>query len=335
MSLRFIKLVKFLCIMDQLAKLFSSAFEDYDKLLDSMNAVELEEAYKKFTNQQFRSRQTGVSRRDINVWKAEGLLPDTTDESGWNQFSIVESVWLRFLTRLKKYGISNDYLLELKDYLFTNDPIKLADQFSKIKDAKLIPDEAEQVLSKVIDFLKSPPPAQIKKQLKKIKFSVFGLLVMAIIKFQWSFIIAITEDKYAIIDTTSPSKRNQNIAISEFITSLGNQTILLISLKEFCIGFFENESVVLDNEYYFGLMNHTEQLVLNQIRTGKYKMVTVKLTDGVISHIKLTKNASENEEIIRKLSRLFKTNEFKDIELVTRKGKIINYQETDVVKIKK
>lgn len=321
--------------MNDLNKLFSSPLGEYHKILASINTLELADAYIKFTNQQFRSRQTGASRRDINVWKAEGLLPETTDESGWNTFSIVESVWLRFLTRLKKYGISNDSILQLKSYFFSNDPVELINQFSRIKDEKFITQEVDEFLSYLIQQLSSQPAVEIEKELNEIKFSVFGLLVMAISKFHWNFVVAITDDRYAIIDTTSPAKKNQNVAVSDFITSLGNQTTLLISLKEFCTGFFENESVVLDNEFYFGLMNPDEQKVLKEIRTGKYKMVTVKLTDGAISHIKLTKVESENEKMVRKLSRLFKTNEFKDIELITRNGEVIKYQETDVVKIKK
>ncbi|MDP1844209.1 MAG: MerR family transcriptional regulator [Sediminibacterium sp.] len=314
-------------------KIFSNRSNEYHKILPSINLKDLKEAYNQVTIQQFRSRQTGASRRDINVWKTEGLLPDTTDESGWNQFSIVESVWLRFISRLKKYGFNNDTIVQLKDYFFTNNPIELKKHFLGIKESKLIPDDLELFFSYLIDLIDSSPEAQLEKELKEIKFSIFGLLVMTIIKFHWSFVIAITDDKYAIIDTTSPGKRNQNFAVSEFITGLGNQTSLLISLKEFCTGFFENESVVLESENFFGLMNKDEQMVINQIRTGKYKMVTVKLTDGGISHIKFTKVASENEEMIRKLSRLFKTNDFKDIELITRNGEIINYQETDIVKI--
>jgi hypothetical protein len=111
------------------------------------------------------------------------------------------------------------------------------------------------------------------------------------------------------------------------------QSFISINLKQIIGNFLQNEKLQKDSEFYFGILNHGEQKLITEIRSKKLKQVTVKIKDGSISHIKLTKNDKQNELIIKQLSRLLKKGDYKKIEIVAVDGKIAHFDEEDIIKM--
>lgn len=318
--------------MDTLKKKLSKT-PSFISMLKSGDTEILKKSYGHFIIPKFRTGQTGCSRRDINVWRKEGLLTSTNEENTWNQFSIADCVWLRFVAMLKKFGVDNTNILQIKNSMFSIEPGVVKETFTSIKNMPKLSVEISNYLEEVLKILKEVPEDEIRQNLKEINFSFFNIFVMLCCKIHMQFAIIINEDaEYTFLNIGMPFNET-TVDMGALMTPLYNRSFLLINLYQLCKDFFENEAVLIDSQFYFGLMNEFEQQVLTEIRTGKYKMVTVKVSNGAISHIKLTKNDTENEEMLRKLSRLFKTNDFKDIELTTRDGVVIKYSETDVIKL--
>ena len=289
-----------------------------------------------FLSPKFRAGQTGVSRRDLNVWRKEDLLPYLNYEKKWNRFSIIECVWLRLVDLLKKFGTDNDKIRCIKNDLFSQDPDFKREELKRMMDSPFLPDELLKLFSEINDVWTIISNDELKNELEESNFSLFTTIVILCCKLHQNFALIMNEDgEYVLINIGKPLNEIQSINVGEILKHLNNRSFLLINLYQLCTDFFENEKVMPESDYYFGLMNEFEQSVITKIRSGNYKQVTIKVQDGSITHIRLTKKDCNNEDMIRKLSRLFKTNEFKDVELSTRDGKIIKYSETDILKMNK
>ena len=80
---------------------------------------QFDEFYDLLSKPRFRVKETSESYRSINYWDENGLLLGKRDVAdSWRQFSIIDVVWLRILQALKQYGVQNEKLLTLKEYLF-------------------------------------------------------------------------------------------------------------------------------------------------------------------------------------------------------------------------
>lgn len=308
---------------------------------------ELEAAYNKYPDQltkdyqavfnhpRFRTRETGVSRRDISVWKKQGLLPNNnTDETSWNEFSLIECIWLRLVAKLKKFGMDNKFILDFKEIAFS----QKADDYRNIY--RLNPDNSvydhgsDNIYQKAQQKLEHMSDEELESVLKDINFSFFGTMIMPACIMKMNMVVFFFEDDISLLNLSTASNEIHKANLTKVLSQLTTRTCVTINLKELCFDFFDNEQLHIDNDYYWGLMNFGERRVLNEIRSSKVKQVTIKIKDGSITHIKPMREDKENEAMIRKLSRLMKKGEYKQIELITRDGNIVKYDETDIIKMK-
>jgi hypothetical protein len=57
------------------------------------------------------------------------------------------------------------------------------------------------------------------------------------------------------------------------------------------------------------------------------------MTDGSITQIRLGKK--QDDDLVRKISRLMKKGDFKEINLIVRDGVTVKFEETDIIKVVK
>ena len=79
------------------------------------------------------------------------------------------------------------------------------------------------------------------------------------------------------------------------------------------------------------LMNKFEKDILAKVRSGDYQQVIVKIDNGEVIQLRLKKKKDDATE--NKISRLFKKGDYKEIQLITRDGKVISYDETEIIKM--
>jgi DNA-binding transcriptional MerR regulator len=72
----------------------------------------------KFNEQKFIARETGVSRRNLSVWYEQGLLLHREEKlDGWKKYSMYECVWILIVNQLKKSGVKNKQIQQVKSIL--------------------------------------------------------------------------------------------------------------------------------------------------------------------------------------------------------------------------
>ncbi len=83
------------------------------------NKEKSDKFYDLISKPRFRVKETEETYRTINYWDENGLLLGKRDVADtWRQFGIIDVIWLRILQSLKQYGMQNESLLTLKEYLF-------------------------------------------------------------------------------------------------------------------------------------------------------------------------------------------------------------------------
>jgi DNA-binding transcriptional MerR regulator len=294
----------------------------------------MQEYQENFVSKRFKASETGVSRRDLSVWHREGLLPFDRNSSKWGLYSLVDCIWLRFVQKLKKFGFQNDIIIQIKNYSFEINPVKIFEfvneQLSNNNDS------ASEALKKTITELIeniAKDPAPLEAELKARDFSMFGKLVMQTILSHSQNVFIINEyAEFTVLNLGKPLNDEQRIYTEACLKAIQRESYVCINIQQLCTSFFDNEALKVDNTFYWGIMNNCERQLLNDIRSDKYRLVTVTVADGSITHLRTTKRQKENEEMIKRLSRLFKKGQYVSIEMTTNDGKIIKYDETEVTK---
>lgn len=314
--------------------IFYKTGHELDELLFSNPSLLTDEYKFSFTEQRFKASETGVSRRDLSVWHREDLLPFDPGGNKWGLYSLVECIWLRFVQKLKKFGFDNAMIILLKNQLFeTNPSIFLANLEKMLIDANISTSEA---LKEKIDTSRAiidKDPISAEAELKAKRISLFGILVMNTILSHSQNAMLINEDaEHAVVNLGKPLNKTQKQNSEAIMRGLLFQSYICINIQQLCANFFDNELLKVDNTFYWGIMNHKERQLLSDIHSDKYRLVTVTVADGSITHLKTTKRQKENEEMIKKLSRLFKKGQYVSIELTTNDGNIVKYEETEVTK---
>ena len=244
--------------MDNLEKILLNT-PSFIFLLKSGDTEILKKSYEHFITPKFRTGQTGCSRRDINIWRKEGLITITNEENTWNQFSIAECVWLRFVVMLKKFGVDNKNILEIKNSMFSIEPAVVKETFTSMKNMPNLSVEVGNFFEEVLKIFKEVPEDEIRKSLKAINFSLFNMIVMLCCKIHMQFAIILNEDaEYTFLNIGKPFNEKNMVDIGALMKPLNNRSFLLINLYQLCKDFFENEAVLIDSHFYFGLMNEFE-----------------------------------------------------------------------------
>lgn len=297
---------------------------------------ELLKKYRSFFNlPRFRTRETGISRRDISVWKKEGLLPNNVAlESSWNEFSLTECIWLRLVAKLKKFGCDNNLIIEFKDIAFSQKAEDIKNVINSNLNNMVKVEGFDNPLQKIEEVIKDMADSELEIVLKKEHYSLFSNMIMPSCLFRMNIAILFFDDRFSFLNIGTPLNKAHEINVANTLKQLSTRSFIAINILELCSDFFENDQLHIDNNYYWGIMNLGERKVLDEIRNSKIKQVTIKVKDGSITHIKPMREDNENEEMIKKLSRLMKKGEYKQIELITRDGTIVKYEETDIIKMK-
>ncbi|MES2431705.1 MAG: MerR family transcriptional regulator [Bacteroidota bacterium] len=308
--------------------------EYFEKIKSDEANDALKREYDPFVAPILRSGQTGVSKRDISVWGKEGLLPFEFTETGWFYYSIADSIWLRLVGELKKLRIGNETIKKYKNQLFPKTADQLIESFEIIIDNPYLPKEIEAFFNnEKIEVIKANKES-VFDLFKELKVSFFGVMVMIIIKFRLNYAAVINADADILfINLGKPYKDEYAINLSKLMKSIDVSTVSLIDIYKLCKDFFNQEDLKIGAEYYLAMLSEEEKRAIDEIRTGKYKQVTIELEGSDMTHLRLTKSKEQNDAMIKKLSWNFKSNDYKRIELTTVDGKIVNLLETDVIKL--
>lgn len=68
--------------------------------------------------------KTGITSRILSHWSDKDILPEsgTPDTAKWKQFSLIETVWLRAVDKMRKYGLSLEKIAHVRTWVLQYDP---------------------------------------------------------------------------------------------------------------------------------------------------------------------------------------------------------------------
>jgi len=254
-----------------------------------------------FTNLIFTSKQTGVTRMELSTWNKAGLLPyiilrsqSIAEEEKlkgtniWRRYSLVECIWIIIIVKLKKFGIKDSFIIDLKKQFFQE-----------------------------IELKEKGEPEDDKA--KKLGESAFGKYLMYATMHHINFSILVSEDgDFSLVEQGSKYDAN---------SSFFNKTYLCVNVSSLMKKFISSDEINMDTDYYVALLHPKEREIIKQIKENAYKQVTLSLKDGSITHYRISKDKKANSETIKSIARMLKKEDYQLIQCVGIDDSVVSYEE--------
>ncbi len=273
-------------------------------------------------------REVGISSKLISDWAKAGLINDDFNKGKWREFSLVEAIWVKFIEQLRYFGMTINDIKVLKKGLFPNNIAEIKEHFRKGLDISVL---SESEAGKVVNEILKLDEEAFSKALETANYSHFDAIILMTLLLRLNSAFLLTDEGGVFVTIDNPLNDFHETKMSEVFRNLSSKSFALINIRSLFVKFFENEKLKSTSDYYFGLMSAKEREVIKKIRTGDYMQVTIKIDNGSIIQMRLTKKS--DDAMIRKISRLLKRGDYKEIELISKDGSVVKCIETDIVKM--
>lgn len=315
--------------MLDLANLKILSFEEIISNTSEING-EIEKYLEAINAPCFQLREVNVSSKLISDWIKLGLLNQPLKLERRREFSLVEAVWIKFIEELRYFGVSIQNIQRLKKNIFDD---SLAEFKKNIQ--LLEPNQFHsQTVKKFIEDLKREIVSNkdFDNAFSLGGFNTFSILIGLHFSVNLQFAFYSDEEGGYFIGF-GKALHNINPKLSEqLVQKLSQRSFSLINIQSIISKFFDNDKLKGNIDLYSLIMTPDEKEVIEKIRTGNYKEITIKLDNGGITQLRLGKK--QDEDLIRKISRLMKKGDYKEIHLKVRDGMTIHSTETDIIKVR-
>lgn len=171
------------------------------------------------------------------------------------------------------------------------------------------------------------PLEKIKKVNEEIFSDEYGVA-----QFEFYLAKAVVKSDNSVL-VVQPDGKAHLGTVKEFHYSLENHAV---KGSFICIYFSEILNKISGNSDHVLLnvgtkLSKKEIKVLNAIRVGKYKEVTIRSKDGQIVHLDKTRDV--DDEKLRQAERLFASGDYQDFQAVTEDGRVVHAEITDKEKV--
>lgn len=286
--------------------------------------------YDQVVQPRFYLKEVGISGKVINDWVKADIVDKTEQDGKWRQFSFNEAIWLSFIEELRFFGVPLKTIKNIKkEFYDTNLEGILAskEEIKKLNEEK----EFTAILDKVYDEINNKSEHFKNPVILNYLNPFKTLLVYALIgNIEPAFIFGKSAEGFFDLKPTTKLSTAGNSKKESIEKIFSNESFAVINIKSLFSKFFETEKVNSDLNFYLGIMNKQERELIQRIRSGNYSKITITLEE---EKIVLTKAMKKNDDsMIKSFARLMKKGEFKDVEFSTRDGKIIKFNEIEVIK---
>ena len=275
-----------------------------DELFESKNLDKLTEIYEIITKNILTVKDTGIRYRVINHWDEKGLLRFSRKvEEGNRKFSLVDFVWIKVVDELREFGLKIPEVKRIADEIYTPLPMKEIMDLAAMNIDHFKEFEGQNK-DEYLEFLKSGEYKTADFSDIGIEFNYLQLLLVeavmtrqpiSIIVFKggdWFPYIRGKEDYY-------PEELLYRKEFSSYI-SIGITDILFKHVTEDKFqSCFEGLHIFTTNE----------TTIINYLKKGNYKKITVQLKGKNSSPIEFKKQLTTMEQVL-KLIRLKQYKEF-------------------------
>ena len=310
-------------------------FSDFIELIK--NKDEMEKTFKSYAQQlherSLHIKEVGISGKLLNDWIEAGIVNKVEVlYNKWRFFSISEAIWIKFAAELRYFGVTLPKIKMLKENIceFNKELI------NELSDAiKAIPNPEE---NESLDYIKSRfsevqliPEAQLKKEYERIGISFFDLIMIYTLIFDLEVRFCFTKSTGNFIDYSN--KLGSVLGLNNldaYQKVIGKESFAVINMKSIYKEFFSNDRIKQSEDFYFGIVTQKEKELLEYIRSGDFSSINIKVEEGIIKLAKVTKK--DGNKLMQQIGRLLKKGDFKEITFLSRDGRIVRYDEVDIIK---
>lgn len=301
-------------------------FEEYFNKIEFSSKL-----FEKLEEKIFLKTEMDVVYTDITNWERVGLLfaSEGEDKGNWKKISYIEYVWIKIVEQLKEFGCENEAIIGIKKFMLFD--VKMKDVIKKsnenldlIKDAGMLD-----------DFLKLK--SEITDEYNEMSLTtILGLIVAnTIIKGeQMSFFFKKDNPEYFIFFSNELLIGYEKNDSLDLIQDFFNYPFFSIPLSAIISRFINNEDKSLSFENQLAMIITDQEHKLLKVIRKKFndiKSLKIKFKEGNIELIEITsikKVALEN-----KLIDYIKKGDYQKIIIDTVDGKIVNFENTQKIKM--
>lgn len=278
-------------------------------------------------------KEVGISGKLLNDWIEAGIVNKVEVEGNkWRNFSLSEAIWIRFAVELRYFGVTLPQIKILKENLCEFNYEFVNDLSNAIKDVPVTKNnESLDYVKSKFSELQLIPEEQLKKEYERIGISFFDLIMIYTLIFDLDVGFCFTKSIGNFVDYSN--KLGSVLGLNNmdaYQKDIGKESFAVINMKSIYKEFFGNDRIKQPEDFYFGIVTQKEKELLEYIRSGEYSSINIKVEEGMIKLVKVTKK--DGDKLMQQIARLLKKGDFKEISFLSRDGRIVRYDEVDIIK---
>jgi len=278
-------------------------------------------------------KEVGISGKLLNDWFEVGVV-NKVEVIGkeWRLFSLSEAIWIKFVAELRFFGVSLPQIKILKESICEFNYEFVNDLSNSIKDVPVVKEnESLDYVKSKFSELQLIPEEQLKKEYERIGITFFDLIMIYTLIFDLEVGFCFTKSIGNFVDYSN--KLGSELGLNNmdaYQKAIGKESFAVINMKSIYKEFFGNNRIKQSEDFYFGIVTQKEKELLEYIRSGEYSSINIKVEDGMIKLVKVTKK--DGDKLMQQIARLLKKGDFKEITFLSRDGRIVRYDEVDIIK---
>lgn len=302
---------------------------ELNKLFESKNNLiaNYPEIASKINAQIFRVKDLGITSRIASHWEKMGIFFNTTPIGRWHTLNLIESVWIKMVIELRKFNISLETIIAIKEnFQTTLDSLFIDHTDEELSDlyGKIHTHENQKEIDKIFKL------KMFKKIISETKINIVEFILIDFYNYNRDHRFLITEngDVFTIVNNYS-NLYLENNKYHDFI----KQSHISISLYEIVknlVGEIEIDTIqaTLNN------LSEVESEIITALREENIKKIEIIYSGKTKKPeiIKITKETKINETL--KIKDLILSGGYQDIRMTMENGKVVHSTSTRKIKIK-
>ena len=303
----------------------------------SKNPELLEAMYKSYSShlhtRSLQIKEVGISSKLLNDWIESGIVNKVAvEDNKWRLFSLSEAIWIKFVGELRYFGVSISQIKIIKENFceFNKEFInKLSDAIKAVPNSEA--NESLEYIQSEVNEIQNKSDLQLKNEYEQFGFSLFDLVIINTLVFDLELVFCFTKSIGNFVDNSNKFGNELGLNNSdEYQQAISKESFAVINMKSIYKEFFSNDKIKQTDHFYFGIVTEKEKALLEYIKSGNYSTISIKIEESAIKFVKLTKK--DGEKLMHQIARLLKKGDFKEISFLSRDGKVVRYEEVDIIK---
>ncbi|MBN1181059.1 MAG: hypothetical protein JXB49_02150 [Bacteroidales bacterium] len=276
------------------------------------------DAYEAINERHIKSSELGISARNLNYYKTQGLFfSDTSFEKHEHiKFNFTEYVWFNIILELRKYDIGVSVIKDIKELFeygfpfgeFMSEAMQSEKFMNRLQ--KELKEEFIELMHSNVDW------TEVEKQ---VPVNLLSLLIAeAITKRKSVSFLVNREGEFYPFSFVDFNELSENESLLKFL----EKTYISISITQIIKKFISNFDLKLSSNKLM-LLNDREAQVIKLIQDGELESLTVHLDEeNAIQLIEAKESYNKLDKESRLLDLILKDG-YQTIELKTQNGKIV------------